>query len=80
MKYIVMEIQTNATGTVGNLVNAYDTQNAAESQYHTVLAAAAISQLPEHAAVLMTSRGQLLETKWYRHEQEPEPEPEPEEE
>lgn len=68
LKYLVIEIQTNANGTVGNIVSSYDALNAAESKYHTVLAAAAISALPEHAAVLMTSRGQVLETKWYQHE------------
>lgn len=64
-KYIVIELQTNADGTVGNLVYSYDSQNNAESKYHSVLASAAISALPKHAAVLMTSEGYLLESKCY---------------
>lgn len=71
MRYIVMEIQTNSDGTVGNLVTAHDTRNAAESAYHGVLAAAAISALPTHAAVLLTSEGSMLDTRCYVHEQEP---------
>lgn len=67
VKYIVIEIQTNADGTVGNLVTAHDTRNAAESAYHSVLAAAAISALPYHAAVLLTSTGSLLDTRCYEH-------------
>lgn len=66
-KYIVVEIQTNADGTVGNLVSAYDTRNAAESAFHGILASAAISALPMHAAVLLTSSGSLLDTRCYEH-------------
>ena len=78
MKYLVLELQTNLDGTVGTLIDSYTNLNEAESKYHLILSAAAISQLPEHAAIIITSRGQLLESKWYRHEQEPEPEPEEE--
>lgn len=31
MKYIVIELQTNADGNVGNIVKAYDGRDAAES-------------------------------------------------
>jgi len=73
-KYIVLEIQTNADGTVGTLLSSYDDQNAAWSKYHTVLAAAAVSRLPVHSAVVMTNHGYVLESRNYQHEQ-PEPEP-----
>lgn len=65
MKYIVIELQTNATGSVSNIVTAYDDRNAAESKYHSVLSAAATSELPAHAAVLLTSEGKLLRTQCY---------------
>ena len=68
MKYLVIEIQTAQDGTVSNLVSAYDTRNEAESAYHTVLAAAAVSELPCHAAVLMTNEGFVLDSKCDRHE------------
>ena len=72
MKYIVIEIQTNLDGTVGNLITAHDDRNSAESKYHTVLASAAISSLPAHSAVLLTNEGFPLESKCYKHEVEPE--------
>ena len=67
MKFIVIELQTNGDGTVGNLVTAHDTRNEAESAYHSVLAAAAISALPRHAAVLLTSEGTLIDSRCYEH-------------
>lgn len=67
MKYIVIELQTNADGTVGNLVYAYDTQAEAEHQYHAILSAASTSTVPVHAAVLMDSTGFFLERKAYKH-------------
>ena len=70
MKYIVIEIQTNSDGTVGNLVTAYGTRNAAESAYHGILASAATSQIPQHAAVLLTSEGTYLESRCYGNEEE----------
>lgn len=67
MKYVVIELQTNSDGTVGNLATVHDTRNAAESAYHSVLAAAAISALPRHAAVLLTSEGTLIDSRCYEH-------------
>jgi len=75
MKYLVIEIQTNTDGTVGNLVYSYDDRNQAESKYHAVLAAAAISALPMHTCVLFQSDGVLLARQSYMHEQAAEEEP-----
>ena len=78
MKYIVMELQTAADGTVANLVSQFDDRLAAESTYHSILAAAAVSQLPIHAAMIFTNDGTMVMSSYYVHEQpEPEPEPEP---
>lgn len=71
MNYVVIEIQTNDNGSVGTLVSAYDDRNAAESKFHTVLAAAAVSQLPCHGAVLVTQEGFLLMQGCYKHEPAP---------
>ena len=68
MKYIVVEIQTNPNGAIGNLVTAYDDRQQAESHYHLVLSAAAVSALPAHAAVLLTSYGVQLASACYYHE------------
>ena len=70
--FIVVEIQTNADGTVGNLVNAYAERSDAEHKYHEALAAAAISNLPVHAAVMLTNEGFMEKHEHYIHETETE--------
>lgn len=65
--YIVFEIQTNANGTVGTLVSTYADQNEAESKYHLVLSAAAVSAVPVHSCALLTDEGFLIESKCYKH-------------
>ena len=70
MKYIVVELQTNTNGAVGNLVWAFDDLNAAESKYHAVLSAAAISALPMHAGILVQSDGRLVERGCFVHGEE----------
>lgn len=67
MIYIVIEIQTNADGTIGNLVYSYTNINDAESQYHRILAAAAISNLPTHAAIMLNNYGDMLKNGVYIH-------------
>lgn len=75
MNYIVMELQTDAV--TATLVNQYGDRAAAESKFHTVLAAAAVSAVPVHAAVLMTEEGFVLRNECYKHTPAPvEPEPE----
>lgn len=68
MKYLVIEIQVNTDGTVGNLVYSYDARADAESKYHAVLSAAAVSTLPKHTAVIMDEDGAVLGSQCYRHE------------
>lgn len=65
--YIVIEIQNNADGTVGTLVWSYDSQQAAESQFHTVLASAAVSNLPKHAAIMISEEGFPMRHECYKH-------------
>lgn len=66
-KYVVIEIQTMDGGQVTCLATPYDSQMQAESSYHTVLAAAALSDLPRHAAVLLTSDGSVQMSQYYEH-------------
>lgn len=54
-------------GQVACLATPYDSQMQAESSYHSVLAAAALSSLPRHAAVLMTSDGSVQASQYYEH-------------
>lgn len=65
--YIVIEIQTNANGTVGNFVWAFESEMEAQSKYHAVLSAAAVSALPVHAAAILRNDGMLIAGQSYRH-------------
>ena len=67
MKYLVIELQENQDGTVGNIVTSYDDINKAESKWHTIMSAAALSTLPYHSAVILTSRGDMIKSGCYEH-------------
>ena len=71
--YIVVELQTAANGTVSNIVTTHADFNSAESKFHTVLAAAAISSVPKHAAILMSEEGFPMRHECYTHIEEEEP-------
>lgn len=66
MKYLVIELQTNSD-TVASLITQHNTIEEAESKYHTVLAAGAISKVPIHSAVLMNDRGTSIKSETYVH-------------
>jgi len=65
--YIVIEIQVNGD-QVGTIVNKYGSRAEAESQYHTVLAAAAISSVQIHSATMLSASGKELMNQSYVHE------------
>ena len=65
--YIIIELQTNDNGTIGNIVTAVDSRRDAESQYHAKLSTAAISALPAHAVVMMTGEGDVIKRECYHH-------------
>ena len=72
-KYIVIELQTSSDGSIGNIVTAFDDRRDADAKFHSILAAAAKSGLPAHAACLMTSQGYMLRNECYTNgEQTPE--------
>lgn len=66
MRYIVIEIQSG--DTVATIVNQYADRNTAEGAFHQILAAAAVSSVPVHAAIMMTDEGFPLRNECYRHE------------
>jgi len=83
-QFYIFEVQAYANGEFGHIVHfAYDEDATkarlkAESKYHEVLAAAAVSELPQHSATLLTSDGRAIMDQCYRHEiPAPEPEVEP---
>lgn len=70
MKYVVIEFQTYANGTMSTPTYAFDNMLSAEAKYHSILAAAAVSSLPVHSCVLMTNEGVFIKTECFKHEEE----------
>ena len=68
--YIVSEIQTNTNGTIGVLNSTFENYTEAESKYHMILSYAAVSDLPCHAAVILTNEGAVVNSQYYKHEVE----------
>lgn len=80
-QYYILEIQQYDNGEYGHIVHyAYDADPdrarlKGESKYHEVLAAAAISTLPSHAAILISSEAFPVMYQCYKHTAAPAPEP-----
>ena len=70
--YFVLEIQKPKEGASAYLMHTADTAQAAESKYHQVLAAAAISKVYMHSAMIITDEGMTLTAQSYKHEEEEE--------
>lgn len=72
-QYYVIEIQQYQNGEFGHIVHfAYDddadkARLKAESKYHEILAAAAVSDLPSHAATLIAQDGFPVMNQCYKH-------------
>lgn len=80
MTYIVLETQTNNGVTSVVPPFTFTDRNAAENKYHSILAYAALSNVEEHAASILTGDGRLVRNECYRHDPVPTSEPEPEQE
>ena len=65
--YIVIELQANG-GQVANIVTTHSTREDAESKFHIVLAAAAVSTVGKHSAVMLSDEGFTLRNECYKHE------------
>ena len=75
-QFYIVEIQKYNNGEFGHLVHyEYDADPEkarlkAESKYHTVLAAAAISETAEHSAIMFSTEGFPIMHQCYKHESE----------
>lgn len=65
--YIVIEIQKSADNVMSDIVTSFNTLSEAYNKYYSVLAFAAINELPVHSAVLMTEEGFVVENKCFKH-------------
>ena len=77
MNYIIVELQTTGS-TTAHIVTKHATRAEAESKFHQVLSAAAISSVPVHAAVMLGEDGMPIRNEVYRHDSAQEQENEPE--
>lgn len=69
MKYVVIELQDKGS-QVANIVTAFDSVYQAEQKYHQTLAAAAVSDIPCHSAVMVNSEGGFIKSECFKHETE----------
>lgn len=65
--FIVIELQANSDGTLGNIVTPCDTWELAQAAYHQILASAAVSSVPKHSAAILRDDGFQLEYTSYEH-------------
>jgi hypothetical protein len=72
-QFYVVEVQQYANGEFGHIVHfAYDenpdtARLKAESKYHEVLSAAAVSDLPTHSAIMFSTDGFPVMNQCYHH-------------
>jgi len=72
--YTTIENQIRTDGTFGLLYDHFDNLPQAEAKYFTVCAAAAVSEIPYHAAFLIADSGVICAAKVYDRRTTPEPE------
>ena len=66
--YIVIELQTNTDGVVSNLVTSHNTLAEAESKFHSIMASAAVNDVPVHSAIIVSEEGFPVAHKCYKHD------------
>lgn len=64
--FIVTEIQT-VNGQTSTITNQFATLNEADNKYHSVLAAAAVSNVEVHAAIMYTNCGNYIKSEYCKH-------------
>lgn len=67
--FIVIELQKTGP-QVANIVTSYESLADAESKYHNILAAAAVSSVEAHSAILLNHYGELIKRECYTHSAE----------
>lgn len=75
--YTTIENQLRDNGTFGLLYDHFTDVNAAYAKLYTILAAAAVSEIPYHSAHLLRSDGIMIEGRVFDRRVIPEVEPTP---
>lgn len=71
MKYLIVEIQVFASGTLAQSTTVHPTRENAEQKYHEVLMYAATSDVAIHSAVMLDQTGRRIKGETYYHGEEP---------
>ena len=77
--YTTVENQVRNDGSFGLLYDHFTDANRAYAKFYTILAAAAVSEIPYHSGMLIRSDGITMEGKVFDRRVNAEPSPEPEE-
>lgn len=72
--FIVIELQNLAESNLTHLETVHATQEEAESKFHTIMAHAAVSEVPIHSATILDEKGCPVMYKSYTHKAKPEDE------
>lgn len=75
--YTTIENQLRDNGTFGLLYDHFTDVNAAYAKLYTILAAAAVSEIPYHSAHLLRSDGIMIEGRVFDRRVVPDVEPSP---
>lgn len=70
--YIVIELQTDNEGHTANIVSTKQTEPEAKSAFHSICAAAAISSLRYHTAIVVDPQGRYIARECFEHFPDPE--------
>ena len=65
--YIVIELQTNNNTTAVVPPTAYSSLSVALQKYYTILAAAAVSSVETHSAVILNEEGSVIRKDSFTH-------------
>jgi hypothetical protein len=63
---IILELQKTGN-TLAHLLTTHESRDEAESKYHTVLSAAAVSSVNVHSAVMLDDTGRWIKGETYYH-------------
>ena len=71
MTYTVIEMQTTGNSTAVVPPQVYQNREDAESRWHTIMAAAAVSPVEIHTAVILNQDGNMEKSGSYYHPHTP---------
>lgn len=74
--YTTIENQVRNDGSKGLLYDHFENLNSAYAKFYTILAAAAVSEIPYHAGYLIRDDGIMMEGRVFDRRVVPTPEPE----